>query len=258
MQTQTSPYLPVFNTIGFVLVLVMNYLATSLPLAGRDTGEISDLYPNLFAPAGFTFAIWGIIYLLLLLFIIYQIRYTGKKEQPVFFEKIGWLFFISCLANATWLLAWHHLKIGLALIIMLIILGSLLSIYLRLNIGKSETTKIEKWLVHFPFSVYLGWITVATIANTTIFLVSLGWNGQPLNAVFWTIATIAAAVGINLWALFSRKDFAFALVGIWALWGIFQKRMSDLSMNDGSVEIVTLIGIALIAIGILYTLIKRK
>ena len=82
MQTKTNPYLPVFNLTGFVLVLVMNYLANALPLAGRSTGAISDLYPNLFAPAGFTFAIWGIIYLLLLLFIIYQIRYTGKSDQP--------------------------------------------------------------------------------------------------------------------------------------------------------------------------------
>lgn len=258
MQTKTSPYLPIFNAIGFALVLVMNYLATALPLAGRNTGEISDLYPNLFAPAGFTFAIWGIIYLLLLLFIIYQIRYTGKKEQPLFLEKIGWLFFISCLANASWLLAWHHLKIGVALIIMLVILGSLFNIYIRLNIGKTTTTKTKKWLVHLPFSVYLGWITVATIANSTIFLVSIGWDGQPLNAVYWTIITIAAAVSINLWALWSRKDFAFALVGIWALWGIFQKRIGDLSVDDGAIETATLIGMILIAIGIIFTFFKRK
>lgn len=258
MQTNTNPYLPIFNTIGFALVLIMNYLATSLPLAGRNTGEISDLYPNLFAPAGFTFAIWGIIYLLLLLFIIYQIRFLGKKEQPLFLEKISWLFFISCLANATWLLAWHHLKIGIALIIMLVILASLFNIYQRLNIGKSEATISEKWLVHLPFSVYLGWITVATIANTTIFLVSVGWDGQPPSAVFWTIITIAAAVSINLWALWSRKDFAFALVGIWALWGIFQKRIGDLSADDGAIETATLIGMALIIIGILSTFFKRK
>ena len=257
MQTKSNSYLPVINLIGLVVVLIMNYLATSLPLAGRNTGEISDLYPNLFAPAGFTFAIWGIIYLLLIVFIIYQIRYTGK-QQPVFLQNIGWLFLISCLANATWLFAWHNLKIGLALLIMLVILGSLLAIYLRLGIGNNNTSNSEKWLVHVPFSVYLGWITVATIANTTIFLVSLGWDGQPLSPAIWTVVTIAAAVGINIWAMFSRRDFAFALVGIWALWGIFQKRISDISTNDGVIETTAIIGIGLIALSILFKIIKRK
>src|SRR5690606_13413573 len=104
------------------------------------------------------------------------------------------------------------------LIIMLFLLISLLKIYLNLNIGKNKVTDSEKWLVHIPFSVYLGWITVATIANTTIFLVSLGWDGQPLSPAIWAVVTIVAAISVNIWTLFSRRDFAFALVGIWALW----------------------------------------
>lgn len=258
MQTKTNSYLPIFNLLAFIFVIVLNYLANALPLAGRSTGEISDLYPNLFAPAGFTFAIWGIIYLLLTVFIIYQLKFTGKKEQPVFLQKIGWLFILSCLANGTWLVAWHHLKTGIALLIMFVILGSLATIYLRLDTGRRATGAAEKWLVQLPFSVYLGWITVATIANITIFLVSLGWNGQPPGAAFWAVVTIAAAVGVNLWALWSRQDIAFSLVGAWALWGIFQKRISDFSTPDGAVETAAITGMALLALGILFQIIKRK
>lgn len=253
---QNKTYLPLFNLIGFIAVLTMNYLANALPLAGRSTGEISDAFPNLFAPAGFTFAIWGVIYLLLGGFIVYQIRYIGKRDYPVFISKIGWLFAISCIVNSVWLVAWHDLKIGLALLIMLCILGSLLAIYLKLNIGLENVSTKEKWLVHVPFSVYLGWITVATIANTTAFLVSLGWDGEPGGAALWTVVTIVAAVGINLWALLKRKDYAFVLVGIWALFGIYQKRINDTLAVDGMVEAAAIVGMVVLGIGLLIKLWK--
>ena len=257
---QIKRYLPIFNLLGFILVIVMNYLAVSLPLAGRKTGEISDMYPNLFAPAGFTFSIWGIIYLLLAAFIIFQIKNTGKKDQPDYLNKTGWLFIISCFANASWLFAWHNLKLGLALVIMLVILGSLTAIYLKLNIGKVEISTKEKLLVHVPFSVYLGWITVATIANTTIFFVSLGWEGNPFNPQFWTVLVIIAAIAINLLAIYKRKDYAFGLAGTWALYGIYAKRAAtDTSILNGSVEIIAVTGILVLLISIfLQIFIKRK
>lgn len=257
---QIKRYLPILNVLAFIGVIIMNYLATSLPLAGRDTGEISDLYPNLFAPAGFTFAIWGVIYLLLAAFVVFQLKNTGKKDQPGYLNKIGWLFIISCLANASWLFAWHNLKIGLALIIMLVILGSLLAIYLKLNIGKTEVTTKEKLLAHVPFSVYLGWITVATIANITIFLVSIGWEGAPFNQQFWTVITIIAALAVNLFAIYRRRDYAFGIVGAWALFGIYSKRSAtDTSILNGSVEIIAVTGIAVLLISIFMQIfLKRK
>jgi hypothetical protein len=249
--------LPLFNLLAFVGVLAMNYLATALPIAGRTPGEVSDMFPNLFAPAGFTFAIWGVIYLLLAGFAIYQVRYLNKP-LPVFLEKIGWLFVLSCAANATWLLAWHHLQIGLAMLIMLVILGSLLGIYLRLGVGKASVSSGERWFVHLPFSVYLGWITVATIANATILLVSLGWNGEPPGAQFWAVLVIAAALAAGLWALLSRRDFAFTLVGAWALWGIYQKRIADTGSTDSIVETAAIAGMVMLAVGILYRIFKRS
>ncbi len=253
---KSTPYL-ILNSLSLAFVLVMNYLANALPFAGRTTGEMSDLFPNLFAPAGFTFSIWGLIYLLLLGFIIYQMRFWGKPA-PVFLQKIGWLFGLSCLANASWLLAFHYLQIGLSMLIILVLLGSVGGIYLRLNIGKVAVPPAERWLVHLPFSVYLGWVTVATIANASILLTSLGWAGEPGGAQFWTVVVLAAAVGIGLWAIISRRDFGFALVIVWALFGIYSKRTADTGAADGAVEIAAATAMALLGLGMAYRLIKDR
>lgn len=256
MLNKSTPYI-LLNLLSLAIVLVMNYLANALPIAGRSTGEMSDLFPNLFTPAGFTFSIWGLIYLLLLGFTIYQIRFFGKPA-PDFLQKIGWLFGLSCLANASWLLAFHHLQIGLSMLIMLVLLGSLGAIYLRLNIGKAAASPADRWLVHLPFSVYLAWVTVATIANSSILLTHLGWSGEPGGAQFWTVVVLAAAVGAGLWAVISRRDFGFALVIVWALFGIFSKRTADTGTADTAVEIAAATGMALLGLGMVYRLIKGR
>lgn len=255
MFNKSGPYI-LLNLLSLITVLVMNYLANALPIAGRRTGEMSDLFPNLFTPVGFTFSIWGVIYLLLLGFAIYQIRFFGKPA-PDFLQKTGWLFGFSCLANVGWLLAFHHLQIGLSMLIMLVLLGSLMAIYLRLDIGKAAALPAERWLVHLPFSVYLGWISVATIANAAILLTHLGWDGEPGGQPFWTLLTLAAAVGLGLAAIFKRRDFAYSLVMVWALFGIYSKRIANTIDQDGMVEVAAIVGMAAIGLGIVYSLVKR-
>lgn len=258
MPTKSANFIILGNIIFLVAVLVTNYLANALPIAGVTPAEVSEMFPTMFTPAGFTFSIWGVIYLLLIGFSIYQARFFNK-EAPGFLKKIGWLFVISCAANIGWLLAFHHLYIGLSMLIMLVILGSLLQIYLRLDIGKSEvTTNGEQFLVRLPFSIYLGWITVATIANTSIFLSNLGWDGEPGGPQVWTVVVIAAAIGIALWALFSRRDFAYAAVIVWALFGIFSKRMANISDQDGMVELAAVAGMVVIGLGIVFNLLKKR
>ncbi len=164
---------------------------------------------------------------------------------------------LSCAANAAWLPAFHYLQIGLSLLIMLVLLGSLLAIYLRINDGQTIASTAERWLVRLPFSVYLAWITVATIANTSILFSHLGWSGAPGGAQFWTAVVIAAAVVTGLLALLRRRDIGFALVVIWALYGIFSKRIRDLSTEDGVVEMAAITGIVLLGLGVLYRLFKQ-
>jgi len=252
--------LSILNLLGFLGTVVVNALANILPINNITTGALSDLYPNLFVPAGLTFAIWGLIYVLLGIFVIYPLipRVRRDPQKVEFVQRIGPLFFLSCLANIGWIFAWHYQILPLSLIFMLILLGCLLVIYLRLNVGKSETTRAEKYFVHVPFSVYVGWITIATIANVTALLVNINWNTWGLGEQFWAVAVIVVGIAIALSALFTRKDIYYSLVVDWALLGILLKRLSVTTGPDQSVVVVTIVGLVLVSGGIIAQLIRRK
>jgi len=259
--------LSILNLLGFLGTVVVNGLAVALPLNNKTTAQLSDQYPNLFVPVGLTFAIWGLIYVLLAIFVIYQLIPSVRRDaQKVdFVQGIGPLFFISCIANMGWIFAWHYEIVPLSLVLMLILLGCLLAIYLRLNVGKSEATKSEKYLVHLPFSVYLGWITIATIANVTALLVDINWGRWGLSEQFWAVAVIIVGIAIALSMLFTRKDIYYCLVVDWALLGILLKRLSARSVVPlppevpaQSVVVVTIVGLVLITGGVIAQLIRKR
>ncbi len=223
--TSTKP-LQLLNVSGFLFMMTMNVLANALPLFGRNTGEISALFPNLFVPAGFTFSIWGIIYLLLLLFTIVQMRGAfGKgKPAPAYVEAIGPWYFISSMANGLWIIVWHALQPLLSLAVMLLLLWSLIRIYQALDRAASGE---NKFTVRLPISVYLGWISVATIANATAVLVHYGWGGLGLSPETWTVVMVAVAVAAGVLFLWKRADVPYALVIIWALYGILSRTAAE-------------------------------
>lgn len=229
------------NLIAFLGMLTVNYLANALPIAGRDTGEISGMYPNLFVPAGFTFAIWGVIYAALLGFI--AVGFFQKYEDEI--HAIGSLFAISCLANMGWLFAFHHLWIKTSMVFMVILLVTLITLYQNLWQQKKQSVK-SNWL-SVPFSIYLGWISVATIANTAITLMDLGVAPDTPFALVMTISVITVAIILALTMLQGLNDYFYALVIVWALYGIYSKRIADVPANDQSIEYLTVIGMALIA-----------
>ena len=219
----TPRTLQIANIIGLILVLTLNTLAVTLPVGGRTTGEISDLYPNLFVPAGYAFSIWSLIYILLITFIVLQAKGAfSSKPAPEYVTQIGWWFFISCLANASWILAWHYLLVPVSLFLMLAILVSLSIIYVRLDVNYFQRT--IPLFVRLPFSIYLGWITVATVANVTTLLVSTGWSGWGISEISWTVIMITIAGLIGLVMLWQRRDIPFIGVLIWAFYAIAVKR----------------------------------
>ncbi len=215
------------NCAGFLVTVVVNALSNILPLNGKTTGEISDLYSNLFTPAGYVFSIWGAIYLLLLIFILYQIL---PKQETKFLTKISYLFVLSSIANIVWIFLWHYEQITLSIIPMLVLLTALIAIYLRLQIGHSDVSLSEKLAVHLPFSVYLGWITVATIANVAAALTAINWDGLGISEVTWTVLVILIALIITLGVIYTRKDVGYSLVIIWALGGIIVKQIENQSI----------------------------
>ncbi|MEO0471099.1 MAG: hypothetical protein AAF206_15840 [Bacteroidota bacterium] len=247
------------NLLGFIITIILNALANALPINGQTTGELSDAYPNLFVPAGLTFAIWSLIYLLLLIFVVYGLvaAFSKNQSQSVFLEKIGWWFFISCLCNASWIVAWHYEIVPLSLMIMLGILGSLIMIYRRLGIGTGNGGSREKFLVHMAFSIYLGWITVATIANVTTLLVDNGIDGGGSAALFAASVIVVAIVMGSLF-LKNRGDLFYALVVVWALYGIYLKRSRLDAEAWNLITITAVAGMVLLLIGGLLVLGQRK
>ncbi|MDH4123322.1 MAG: tryptophan-rich sensory protein [Thermoplasmata archaeon] len=216
-------YMKWLNIIAFVCVVIVNSLAGSTELIGGvNTAQISDSNPTLVTPAGYVFSIWGIIYVLLAVFVIYQALPSQKGKE--FHKKIGWFFILSSIFNIVWIFLWQYELLSVSLILMLLLLVSLIMIYLRLDIGKSAVPMREKLAVHLPFSVYLGWITIATIANVSVLLVSLNWDGFGISETVWASLIIIVALVLTILVIAMRKDIAYGLVVVWALVGIAAKQ----------------------------------
>lgn len=211
--------------ITFIGMIVTNALASILPINGMDTGQISDSFPNLFAPAGITFAIWGVIYLLLAAFVIYfAAKLTNDKPADHWLRIIGFLFVLTNVANTIWILAWHYKLIEVSMLLMLVILVTLIIIVMKIK--KQKLTTGEKLFVSIPFSIYFGWITVATVANATTLLVDWSWTGFGISEAVWMILVSAVALIIGTTTIISNKDGFYGLVLIWAFAGILIKHLS--------------------------------
>jgi len=209
------------NVLAVIVTIVVNGLANALPLNDLTTGEISDRFQVYFVPAGYVFSIWGLIYLGLIAFAVFQ-ALPGQRDNQCL-KDVGYLFALSCLANVAWLFLWHYEQFPLTLVAMLSLLGLLIAIYLRLGIGRSKVPAVEKWLVQAPFSVYLGWITVATIANVTSLLDYWNWSGWGISDEAWTVIMLAAGTIIASTVSLTRGDIAYMLVIVWAFVGIAVK-----------------------------------
>lgn len=228
------------NVILFVGMIVMNYLANALPLNNRTTGQLSDLYPNLFVPAGITFSIWGVIYMLLISYCI--IQFTGSNQIAI--SGIGWLFAATCIFHASWIVAWHYEKLPMSLLIMVLLLITLITINIRianLNLG----------LIKIAFGVYLGWICIATIANVTALLVHYGWNGFGLSDESWTIIMIAVGTLIVCLSIYNFRNPYLGFSVIWAFTGIIIKRQGDYKSIVITAAIAMAIVAAMTAVGFL-------
>lgn len=247
----------ILNLIAFLGMVTVNALANILPINGVNTGAISDSYPNLFVPTGMTFLIWGLIYLLLAIYIVYQLKesWRASKIEPTVVEHVGPLFFLSCCANIGWILAWHYGEVLYSLGIMAALFLFLLIIYIKLDIGKYHPAKNEVYLVEMPFSIYFGWISVALVANVTAYLVSINWDRFGIDEQWWTIGVIGVVTILALVMIAKRRDVFYGLVIDWALLGIFLKRNADIPKLEPLVY--TLIGgMAIITIYMLYKVIR--
>jgi len=233
-----------------LLTLTVNGLANALPLNGLNTGQISDRFQVYFVPAGYVFSIWGLIYLGLLAFMVFQIL-PSQKDNPRLQAISNWVI-LGNLANAAWIFLWHYQQFPLTLLVMLTLLASLLMVYLRLR-ATPPASRLERWLVDLPFSIYLGWITVATIANVSDVLDYLRWDQFNLGDATWMIIILFVVVALA-WAMSLReRDAAYLGVLLWALAGIGLKFPAE-----GLVTAGTWVAFGLVALAFAWTWFPRK
>lgn len=237
--------------VTILITLMVNGLANALPFNGQNTGEISDRFNVYFVPAGYVFAIWGVIYLALIAYAIYQ-ALPAQKENPRL-RATGWWIALGGISNSIWIFLWHYEQFPLTLVAMLILLATLIVTYLRLGIGQTAVPAGEKWAVHLPFSIYLGWITVATVANVTDVLDYLKWDGFGIAPEIWMGIVLLAVLAIAVLMNFTRRDVAYAAVILWALAGISVKHAAV-----ASVAIPTWIVFGLVALTLAIALFQKK
>jgi hypothetical protein len=236
-------YIKILVAVTYIAMVVMNFLANGLPINNRGTGEISDAYPNLFAPAGPAFSIWGLIYLLLGIYVIYQFVKKDERTEEVI-QKINPFFIATSLANISWIFAWHYDYIGISVCIMAVLLILLIKIADIVRLGNFTT--LEKVSIWAPFSIYFGWITVASIANITVFLVSIGWNGFGLADFVWTSIILLIGALIGILRMNKDKNIAYGLVLVWAYSWILFKHLSSSGFNGQHQSIIVTAIICLI------------
>ena len=249
-------YYGILNLVGFALVLTFNALANILPINGYNTGQVSAFYPNYFVPAGFTFSIWGVIYLLLMGFVICSLlaalpSFPTQARKAI--AKASPLFLLSCLLNASWIVAWHYLQIELSVVIMLLFLITLIQLFLKSTTMANALTSTQKFILQTPFIVYLGWISVATIANITALLIAYQWNGFGIAPVYWSAAMILIAIILAVLMVKKFQVVSFTLVVAWALWGIYNAQGPAAPILAS----LTALGIGVLISTVLFTLIYK-
>ncbi|NBI29290.1 TspO/MBR family protein [Chengkuizengella marina] len=232
-------FLVLANIIFYILVLLVNYLANAIPINGKTTGEISAQYPILITPAPYAFAIWGLIYTLLGCFIIYQA--LPKTSQKPSLQKIGWWFVLSCIFNITWILVWHFEKIGLSVLVMICLLTSLIIIYRRVRFTDASISIVEKICVQIPFSIYLGWISIATIVNISVFLYDVEWSGWGISEVVWSLIMLLFAIILCIIVSYPYKDVGYVLVYIWAFIAIAIKQNDIIIIKIAAYSMIVLL-----------------
>ena len=206
------------NIVAYAVMILLNVLSNALPINDQTMPEISAKYPSLFTPAGFTFSIWGVIYLALLLFVIWQALPAQRGNEKI--AAISVYFKLNCLMNGLWIVVWHYDLLVVSLAVMLAILVTLILIYRTLIQSIANAPLAEHIALYLPFSLYTGWITLATIANASVVQTAYGWDDVGSGAVHWTLLKLAVAGAVGATMILRFRDAPFALVIAWGAFGI--------------------------------------
>lgn len=244
--------------MSFIAMIAINILAETIPINGMTTGEVSALYPNLFTPAAYVFSIWGLIYVLLAGYVLYELglfRKNNINHLPMR-QAVAIYFAVSCIFNICWIIAWHYEMIAICLILIVLLMICILQI---VQIVRNQPmTKKDAFFLKLPFQVYLAWLTIAVIGNMTIYLVSLDWAGFRQIEPIYTILVLLIGLAIALMEVLKHDDAAFGLVYVWSYTGILVKHLSPDGFNGQYPGIITVLIVSLVLLApvSLYVMVK--
>ena len=239
--------LSIVNLLAVIFAIGINYYSQIYTIQGYRVSDKSEEYNNLFTPAGYAFSIWGLIFIAILVFAIYQVYKTFVKKQTFdFISQTGWWFALANIANGLWIVAWLSDYTWLSVVVMLVILFSLMKIVINTNMERWRAPVKTIAFAWWPISIYAGWISVATIANIAAYLSKVGWDGGFLSPEAWTIVLIVIATSLNLILIFTRGMREFAAVGAWALIAIYVRHQ----LTYETIAITSLTGAIIILVSV--------
>jgi tryptophan-rich sensory protein len=232
--------------VAVISTIVFNGLSQTIPIGNQTSAEVSNRYSTYFTPANYAFAIWGVIYLLLIGYGVYQ-ALPSQRENPKAI-KIAWLFILSCILNCVWIVLFQTDQLVISVMVIIAFLLTLAAIYVRLGIGREQVSNADRWFLQLPFSVYLGWVSVATIANVAVLGVSQGWGdlfGIPAST--WAAIMLVVATVVGLIMAITRRDVGYVLVFVWAFTAIINKQSGITVVTTTALVTVIVLLIALVA-----------
>ncbi len=242
------------NSVSLVAVLVINYLSNTTLVSQQSVGEMSNRFQTVITPAGYAFAIWGLIYLSLIFFAGYQWHLWIRKKNTDVIDCIGYYFVIANLANALWVIAWVNGLIGVSLLLILILLGSLATIVKRLNMEKWNAPFPVIFFIWWPIAIYFGWIILATVLNIKVFAVSRGYDDLLLSATVWGVLLITVSTAIYLSLVYARNLRESAIVGVWGLLAIVLRQAEA----NPVIAVTSLISSAVLLIYVAFHALKAR
>ncbi len=250
METRTvSKALKWFVLLALLAMLTVNALSSILPLNHVTPKEVSDRYPNLFVPAPLTFAIWGVIYILVIAYTLYQFglfRRKGETVNATLLTRTGIVFIVSSVLNLSWVLAWHYGLLAVSFGILVLFLLTMIDMRLIIHAQEPLPTK-EKWFVRLPFSVYFGWVTIATIAGATALLVGYGFGGLGVSEAGWTIIILLVGAVIGIVTALRFRDIPYLLVFVWAYANILSNHLSPSGLAGAYAGVIATLALSLAA-----------
>ncbi len=234
--------------ISVLLNIAVNVLSNYFLINGKTIEEITRHYDNMFTPAGFTFSIWGIIYLSYLAYAFYQLL-PSQRANPIY-DRLAPGFIMANILGSVWLIVFSYELISLSLLVIITLLITAIILFRKVNEAASPK-KCRKSII-IPFSLLFGCISVATLANFSAWLVYMGWAGGEQEQRTWTVMLILIAIAAGVYVSLKYKDWLYPLVVVWACLGIWSVNRE---FNDSVSKAAIITGGILLVWQILYFII---